>query len=82
MKKAIKLLALVSAVIMCVTCFAGCNKKEDGEKVYVIATDTMFAPFEFTDANNQFVGIDVDLLVSSAVTAALKPRERNSYLNP
>lgn len=31
-------------------------------KKYVIATDTVFAPFEFTDANNDFVGIDVDLL--------------------
>ena len=28
---------------------------------YTIATDTVFKPFEYTDANGDFVGIDVDL---------------------
>jgi ABC-type amino acid transport substrate-binding protein len=32
-----------------------------GEK-YIIATDTAFAPFEFTNENNEFVGIDIDLM--------------------
>jgi ABC-type amino acid transport substrate-binding protein len=31
-------------------------------KKYIIATDTVFAPFEFTDASNNFVGIDVEIL--------------------
>lgn len=31
-------------------------------KKYVIATDTVFAPFEFTDESGAFVGIDVDIL--------------------
>ncbi|MGW9159197.1 MULTISPECIES: amino acid ABC transporter substrate-binding protein/permease [unclassified Microbacterium] len=34
---------------------------DDGEK-YVIGTDTTFAPFEFTNANGDLVGIDMDLL--------------------
>ena len=34
-------------------------------KKYVIATDTVFAPFEFTDESGAFVGIDVDLLMRS-----------------
>lgn len=39
----------------------------DGEsKSFIIATDTVFAPFEFTDASNNFVGIDVDLLAAIA----------------
>ncbi|MCV7210878.1 amino acid ABC transporter substrate-binding protein/permease [Mycolicibacterium canariasense] len=33
----------------------------DGEN-YVIATDTTFAPFEFQDAQGNFVGIDMDLI--------------------
>ncbi|MEU4013717.1 amino acid ABC transporter substrate-binding protein/permease [Microbacterium sp. NPDC028030] len=33
----------------------------DGEK-YVIGTDTTFAPFEFTNADGELVGIDMDLL--------------------
>lgn len=33
---------------------------------YIVATDTTFAPFEFTDDSNKFVGIDVDLLAAIA----------------
>ena len=32
----------------------------------MIATDTVFKPFEYTDENNEFVGIDVDLLAAIA----------------
>ncbi len=35
-------------------------------KVYQIATDTTFAPFEFQDADGNFVGIDIDLLAAIA----------------
>ena len=33
---------------------------------FVIATDTVFKPFEYTDMNGNFVGIDVDLLAAIA----------------
>ena len=53
---------------------AGAEEAAEGEaeaaggegKTYIIATDTVFAPFEFTDASNSFVGIDVDLLAAIA----------------
>ena len=32
------------------------------DKTWVIATDTVFKPFEYTDENGDFVGIDVDIL--------------------
>lgn len=35
-------------------------------KTWVIATDTVFKPFEYTDANGDFVGIDVDLVAAIA----------------
>lgn len=35
-------------------------------KVWIIATDTVFRPFEFTDENGDFVGIDVDVLAAIA----------------
>lgn len=38
---------------------------------YIIATDTTFAPFEFTDESNDFVGIDVDLLAACMKVAGL-----------
>ena len=36
------------------------------DKVWVIATDTVFKPFEYTDASGSFVVIDVDLLAAIA----------------
>lgn len=36
------------------------------EKHFTIATDTVFKPFEYTDANGEFVGIDVELLAAIA----------------
>ena len=38
----------------------------DGDKVWVVATDTVFRPFEFTNENGEFVGIDVDILAAIA----------------
>ncbi len=35
-------------------------------KVWVVATDTSFKPFEYTDASGNFVGIDVDILAAIA----------------
>ena len=62
MKKLI-LIVLCLAMVLCV--FTGCGKKEE-EKVWIIATDTVFKPFEYTDANGNFVGIDVDIIAAIA----------------
>lgn len=35
-------------------------------KVWVVATDTVFKPFEYTNEDNEFVGIDVDILAAIA----------------
>lgn len=35
------------------------------DKTWVVATDTVFKPFEYTNSDNEFVGIDVDILASS-----------------
>ena len=45
---------------------AGTEDKGDSGKVYKIATDTTFAPFEFEDDNGEMVGIDLDLLKAIA----------------
>ncbi len=37
-----------------------------GDKVWTIATDTVFRPFEFTNEQGEFVGIDVDILAAIA----------------
>lgn len=35
-------------------------------KVWIVATDTVFKPFEYTDESGNFVGIDVDILAAIA----------------
>lgn len=38
----------------------------DSDKKWVIATDTVFKPFEYTDDNGDFIGIDVDIVAAIA----------------
>lgn len=42
------------------------------DKTWVIATDTVFKPFEYTDANGDFVGIDVDIVAAIAEDQGFK----------
>lgn len=72
MKKA---LSIILVLIMALTVFTGCGggnsnggSADSGEaaKKYIIATDTTFAPFEFTNEAGEFVGIDIDLLAAIA----------------
>lgn len=71
-----KFLMIVLCLALMVSMFVGCGSSDKpaaqdtentaaettGEKVWVIATDTVFKPFEYTDAEGNFVGIDVDIL--------------------
>jgi polar amino acid transport system substrate-binding protein len=77
MKNARKILAVLCSVALAVTMLvlAGCGeaKKEEAPAPttpaatkYIIATDTTFAPFEFQDAQGQYVGIDMDILAAVA----------------
>lgn len=69
MKKTVRMLALLLTLVMMIGCFAGCGGNSDK---YVIATDTTFAPFEFTDEAGNFVGIDVELLAAIAEDQGFK----------
>lgn len=42
------------------------------DKTWIIATDTVFKPFEYTNENNEFVGIDVDILAAIAEDQGFK----------
>jgi glutamine transport system substrate-binding protein/glutamine transport system permease protein len=60
----IRLAVLVAALLVCLVgtgLFGAATASADGEH-YVVATDTTFAPFEFQDAQGNFVGIDMDLI--------------------
>ena len=45
---------------------------DSSDKTWVIAMDTVFRPFEFTDENNEFVGIDVDIIKAVAEDQGFK----------
>ena len=42
------------------------DEKSASDKKWVVATDTVFKPFEYTNEDNEFVGIDVDILAAIA----------------
>ena len=42
------------------------NAETASDKKWVVATDTVFKPFEYTNEDNEFVGIDVDILAAIA----------------
>jgi polar amino acid transport system substrate-binding protein len=62
-----KVLVSVLSVVLAMSIFTGCSKKEstaantNTKKKYVIATDTTYAPFEY-EKDGKYVGIDIDLL--------------------
>ena len=76
MKTTKKLIALLSVVALVVCVFAACSKPADNnnsnEKTFIIATDTVFKPFEYKDDKGNFVGIDVDILAAIAEDQGFK----------
>ena len=75
-----KSLALLLGAVMVMGTLVGCGgadktteiKAADGEKVWMVATDTVFRPFEYTNEKGEFVGIDVDLLAAIAEDQGFK----------
>lgn len=67
-----KLTGVVLAAAVIALAFTGCgDKKADSAKTeagkkWIVATDTVFRPFEYTNEKNEFVGIDVDILAAVA----------------
>lgn len=74
-------LALLLGAVMVMGTLVGCGGTEtkettadsknetqaaNGDKTWIIAMDTVFKPFEYTNANNEFVGIDVDIIKAVA----------------
>ncbi len=68
-KRLTKVISFALCAIMMMAMFTACGKDEDTDNAgskFVIATDTAFAPFEFTNDKNEFVGIDVEILAAIA----------------
>lgn len=51
---------------------ASTTDNPSGGKTYVIGTDVTYAPFEFADKNNKYIGIDIDLMNAVAKAEGFK----------
>lgn len=61
-----KFFVLCLSLVLTVSLFAGCGASEEAGVDYIIVTDTVFKPFEYTNEKGEFVGIDVDLIAAIA----------------
>ncbi len=72
MKRILSVALAVITVLSMTACGGKASSSSSGEntgkggKHYIIATDTVFRPFEYTDKEGNFVGIDVDILSAIA----------------
>ena len=68
MRNLSKVLAVLLAVVMLVSVFAGCAKKSDTQegKTYIIYSDNSFAPFEYLDESSNS-GLKKNLNVGKTV---------------
>ncbi len=53
-------------------CWQAPQTTQAAEKTYVIGTDVTYAPFEFADKNNKYIGIDIDLMNAVAKAEGFK----------
>ena len=68
-----KLSTLVISAVVAIGVLAGCGSTKEAasdeatsSKKWIVATDTVFKPFEYTNEKGEFVGIDVDLIAAIA----------------
>ncbi|AQS60095.1 basic amino acid ABC transporter substrate-binding protein [Desulforamulus ferrireducens] len=77
MEKMFKLILTAAMMLTMVVTAVGCGSSEQSKepaqgsdkKKLIAAADTTFAPFEFADANGQYVGFDLDLIEAIAEEA-------------
>lgn len=69
MKKSVKILSIVLALVIVIGCFAACGDKE--ENVLVMATNATFPPYEYVEGG-EFVGIDVEIAKAIADKLGMK----------
>ncbi len=69
--KKVRILCLVLAMMMAVTCFAGCGKKEEDKDVLKMGTNAAFPPYEYKEGE-KFVGIDIEIAEAVAAELGMK----------
>lgn len=61
MKKAVKLLSLVLAVLMCMVAFTACGGEKKQDQKSLVVGYTIYSPMNYLDAENKLIGFDTEL---------------------
>lgn len=75
MKKKLLALALCTAMVASLAACGSSSKPAEAassDKVWVVATDTAFKPFEYAEEDGTYVGIDIDILDAIAADQGFK----------
>jgi polar amino acid transport system substrate-binding protein len=72
MKRPKLLPLLILSLIAFFSAFAPHTTHAATEKTYTFGTDVTYAPFEFADKNNKYIGIDIDLINAIAKKEGFK----------
>lgn len=71
-----KLIALLLCVLLVASMFAGCGKSDKGMTIekgkLIMSTNAAFPPYEMTDDNGGFIGIDVEIAAAIAKELGLE----------
>ena len=61
MKKILSLILALLMICSLVTVFASCNKDEEPQKTFTVATNAPFEPFEYIGSDGKIYGIDMEI---------------------
>ncbi len=72
MKKKWLIASLLTAFVALFAAFAPVKTQAATEKTYTFGTDVTYAPFEFANKNNKYIGIDLDIIQAIAKKEGFK----------
>lgn len=72
MKKFVKILSLMLAVLLFVCCFTACGDKKE-EKTPIVIGYTIYEPMNYLDANGKLIGFDTELAEKVFENLGYKP---------
>ncbi|MBR2311365.1 MAG: transporter substrate-binding domain-containing protein [Oscillospiraceae bacterium] len=68
-----KLIALVLAMVLCLSCFAACGGEQKAEEKTVVIGYTIYEPMNYKDASGKLVGFDTELAEAVFAKLGYKP---------
>ncbi len=80
MKKIVKIMSLVMALVLCLSLFAACGKEEETKEKLIMGTNAAFPPYEFYEGD-KIVGIDAEIAEALAGKLGMEIEIRDMDFN-